>query len=375
VLIGCVINDTTIIMNLIKSNPFRGMNRILTLCFVAVMSLSIVSCDDDDNKPSGQYADGFFVVNEGSFGSGNGTVTHFSDAKVATQDLFGLVNSGRALGDVVQSMTIEDNVGFIVVNNSKKVEVVTASTFESLYTIDGLALPRYVTVDGDLAYITEWVSFTDDGRVSVVDLNTHQVIDKIAAGSGAENILEHDDLLYVSNSFTNTVSVIDRNDRKSIKTITVSDSPGELLLDANGKIWVICGGSFGGNDGALVEIDPSKSRKSADESVVKTIELSLNPGYHKGAISPDGRSLFYFQGKNVYKFDVSATSAPASALITESTATSFYGIGIDPRTKLLYVADDRGFAGAGTVFRYELSGQTVDNFAAGIGPNSFAFHD
>jgi YVTN family beta-propeller protein len=352
-------------------------NRIISLKGVVLIGLSLfaISCDDDDNKPSGQYADGVFVVNEGNFGGANGTVTHFSDANLPTQDLFGLVNNGRALGDVIQSMTIDDNVGYIVVNNSKKIEVVTASTFEYLYTIDGLEMPRYFTVNDGLGYVTEWVSFTGVGRVSVIDLNTHDVVDQINVGSGAESMLIDDDLLYVSNSFTNTVSVIDIEDREVIKTITVAASPSELLEDANGKIWVLCGGSYGGNDGAMVQIDPSKSNQPAAESVVKAIELGMNIGFPKATISPDKLDIFYFTGKKVYKFNVSTTVAPTDAFINEASATSFYGIGIDPKTDVLYVADDRGFTSSGTVFRYNLTGESIDNLTAGIGPNGFAFHD
>jgi YVTN family beta-propeller protein len=366
-------------MNLRMSNPFKlrliTPNRIVALCFLAALSILTVSCDDDDNKPAGQYADGVFVVNEGNFGSGNGTITHFSKSKVTTQDLFGLVNNGLALGDVIQSMIVDDDAAYIVVNNSKKIEVVDAGTFERVGTITGLSLPRYVTIDDGFAYVTEWVSFTDLGRVSVIDLKTNEVIDKITVEAGAENLLKVGGLLFVSNNFTNTVSVIDIEDRVVVKTVTVASSPGELLEDVNGKIWVVCGGSYGGNDGALVQIDADKSNKPNEESVVKTIALDMNLGFPKAAISPDGRNLFYFSGKTVYKFDVTATSAPADAFITETNATNFYGIGIDHKTAVLYVADDKGFSSSGTVFRYELSGPSIDNFTTGIGPNGFAFHD
>jgi YVTN family beta-propeller protein len=348
--------------------------RTRILFCVIVMIAVVSSCDDDDNRPSGEYADGVFVVNEGVFSAGNGSVTHFSDNKVATQNVFGLVNNGRALGDVVQSMLIEDNVGYVVVNNSKKIEVVTASTFESLYTLEGLALPRYIAVDDGFAYVTEWVSFTEPGRVSVVDLGNRAVVDQITVGYGAENILEDDDLLYVSNSFANTVSVIDEASHEVIKTIEVSSSPGELLEDANGKIWVVCGGAFGGNDGALVQIDPSKSKQENAESVIKTIALDMNITY-KAAISPDGTNIFYFTDKEVYRLNISDTAKPNDAFIEETNATSFYGVGIDRRTNVLYVADSKGFAGQGTVYRYQLNGDAIDNFTAGIGAGGFAFHD
>ncbi|MEJ1238934.1 DUF5074 domain-containing protein [Chryseolinea sp. T2] len=361
--------------NWIGTGFSKLMRSVTVLLWVIAVIGVTVSCDDDDNKPSGEYADGVFVVNEGNFGKGNGNITHFSDDKIATQDVFGLVNNGRALGDVVQSMTIEDNIGYVVVNNSKKVEVVTASTFESLYTIEELSLPRYVTVDDDFAYITEWVSFTDPGRVSVVDINKREIVKQITVGYGAENILEDNDLLYVSNSFANTVTVIDTDSREIIKTIEVVASPGELLEDANGKIWVVCGGNYGGNDGALVQIDPSKSKQESEESVVKTISLSINMAYPKAAISPDRTSIFYFTDTKVYRLNITDTTKPSGAFIEGTAGTSYYGIGIDRRTNEIYVADSKAFAGQGTVYRYQLNGDAIDNFTTGIGPGGFAFHE
>lgn len=349
--------------------------HFMRVCLIVITTCFAFSCDDDDKQPKGQYADGVFVVNEGAYTKANGSITFLTRANEPMQDIFAAANNGLALGDVVQSMIIDDNAGYLVVNNSNKLEVVNAGTFESSYRIEGLRLPRYMTTEGGFGYLTEWVSFTDDGRVSVIDLDKHEVVDQITTGSGAENILEDDNLLYVSNNFSNTVSVIDIATREVIKTIEVAWAPGELLEDTNGKIWVLCGGSWGGNDGALVQIDPSRSKQPEAQSVLKTVELGMNVGFPKAAISVDGLSIFYFAGTKVYKFDVNGASPPSDALIDESAATNFYGIGVDPKTNILYVADDKAFSSAGTVFRYELTGTAIDNFASGIGPNGFAFYD
>jgi len=37
------------------------------------------------------------------------------------------------------------------------------------------------------------------------------------------------------------------------------------------------------------------------------------------------------------------------------------------------MADTKSFAGNGTVYRYSLSGTAIDNFTAGVEPNSFEF--
>ena len=48
-----------------------------------------------------------------------------------------------ALGDVAQSMVIQSDRAYVVVNNSNKVEVVSLPHFKSVASIGGLKLPRY----------------------------------------------------------------------------------------------------------------------------------------------------------------------------------------------------------------------------------------
>jgi len=349
---------------------------VLILCAVYCFMLS--SCDDENNQPAGEFEKGVFVINEGNYLDADGTVSFIDpdDASVK-QDLFGSVNNGLALGDVVQSMTIEGDFSYIVVNNSNKIEVVNANTFESIHTIQGLSLPRYfATLDGK-GYVTEWVSYTDPGRVTIIDLENHTSGESITVGYGAENILAHDGLLYVSNNFSNTVSVIDPTEEKVIKTIEVGNSPGTLLLDSQEMVWVMCGGGYDLefnplNDGKLVRLDPEKSQDELAVSVVLSIDLGTNLT-PKAAINKAMDRIFYYNGNSVYNLSTSSHAAPASPLFTEANATGFYGIGVDPQNDLLYLADAKNFAGNGTVYRYTLSGEPVDNKVAGRGPNGFVF--
>ena len=114
--------------------------KLYVLILLAVLSVSFSSCDDDDNKPKGEFEEGVLVVNEGNFQDANGTISHISPDGTVTQDLFGTVNNGLALGDVVQSMTIDGDFAYIVVNNSNKMEVVNANTFEAEYTLKNVSI-------------------------------------------------------------------------------------------------------------------------------------------------------------------------------------------------------------------------------------------
>lgn len=346
--------------------------RVFLFALLAAMSFAVASCDDEDNKPKGAYADGVFVVNEGNFLHADGTVSYINRSSgEVTNDLFGVVNAGRALGDVVQSMTVAGDLAYVVVNNSNKVEVVNANTFEASYTLSGLKLPRYFTTVGNKGYVTEWVSFVDKGRVSVVDLNSHTITGSVTTDYGAENIVEAGGKLFVSNNFTNTVSVIDPATLQVVQTLEVGDSPGNFVKDHQNKLWVICGGGSDANydplnNGRLVQIDV------AAHTVTKTIELNANVS-ETVAINKAGNQLFYYKGKSVYRVNTTDAAGPSAPLLTEAAAVSFYGIGIDPETDILYVADAKAFQGNGTVYTYSTDGSARGTFTVGIAPNNFVF--
>lgn len=345
-------------MNTLKSNV------VFLLLAVAV---SILSCKEDDTKPKGQFETGVFVVNEGGFQHSDGTIAHINKStNQVTQDLFGTMNAGKALGDVVQSMAIDGDRAYVVVNNSNKVEVVNANTFESIATITDLSLPRYFTVYNGKGYVTEWVSFSSPGRVSVIDLQSYTVTENITAGSGADNIIAANNKLFISNNFTNTVTVINPATSTTIQTLEVGDTPGNFLLDSQNKVWVICSGGFGKNNGKLVQIDP------ASNAVIKTIELNARVS-SQAAINRDRNKIYYLKERSIWSINLQDVQSGPALILTEPTAVSLYSLGFDPNAEIFYLGDSKGFAGNGTVFRYSVNGTAVDKLEVGIGPNGFVF--
>lgn len=338
----------------------------------SALSFSLISCHDSDTKPKGQFEKGVFVVNEGNYSDTDGSVSFYNrDNGETTQDLFGLENNGRILGSVVQSMTIDGDLAYVPVNNDKKMEVVNVNTFVSAYTLEDLKLPRYFTVISGKGYLTEWVNFTDSGRVSVIDLNKHTVVSSVKTDYGAENLVGLNGKLFVSNNFTNTVSVIDLSTMKVVKTITVGDSPGAFIVDKNNKLWVLCGGGSDVNyaplnNGTLDMINPSTYE------IEKTIQLNMNVT-PKLVSDKNKENLYFFKGKSVYKIGINDSVIPSGAFISEAAAVGFYGIGVDPSTDIIYVGDAKAFNGNGTVYRYKNDGTAIDNFSSGRGPNGFVF--
>lgn len=336
-------------------------------------SFFLISCGDDDVPVVNDYSEGVFVVNEGNFGEGDGSVTHFSNAtEEVSFNIFRNKNNDKPLGDVVQSMTIFGDNAYIIVNNSHKVEVAEAETMKSIATIENVSLPRYMAANIDKGYLTEWVNFGENGRVAVIDLGSNSVSSTIEVGQGAEYpLLVGNNKLYVTNSFENTISIINTSNGSVEDTLTVANSPGQMVTDANGKVWVICAGGYDANwaplnDGGLYRIDPSSN----------TVEASLSFGSNAGsklAVNPVGDKIYYRIGNVLYSHDINSTEISSSPLITNDEITGLYGLGVDPITGNIYLADNKGFQGNGRVYYYQPDGKFIDSFEAGRGPNGFVF--
>ncbi|MDX2444905.1 MAG: hypothetical protein QNK30_14005 [Bacteroidales bacterium] len=350
--------------------------RLLFLSFVIIFS---ASCNKEESKPLDTgFLHGVFVVNEGGYASNNGSITYIdTDSSLIYYNLFEQVNN-RSTGDVIQSFTVFEDMGFIVANNSQKVEVVDLETFASIGTVLGADYPRYfLGISNNKGYLSDGAF---NGNILVIDLTTFMISGQIVVGNGPENMVQSGDLVFVANSggwtSDSTVSVINSLDDLVVKTLKVGDNPTDMVVDANGKVWVLCKGKvsydqnwnvIGETSSRLMQINPN------DYSITKDFEIGIKGDFFNPvriAISKDGNTIYYVEAEGIYKHTVSDANTSNQVYIKGS----FYGLDLDPKEGIIYALKANGFDADGYLYRYEESGTLVDSIKVGIGPNGANFN-
>ncbi|UOQ78536.1 hypothetical protein MUN84_08280 [Hymenobacter sp. 5516J-16] len=360
--------------------PFSALSSLPSRMLLgSAATLSLLACDPN-NDPTPTEAPiitkSVFVVNEGNFLRSNSDISLFSKESNSIKNplLFTTVNK-RALGDVAQSMAIQDSLGYIVVNNSNKLEVVSLASFRSKATISSLKLPRYfAAASAEKGYVTETVAYGSAGQVSVINLKTNTVTKTIPVGIQPERLAVVGNRLYVTNSGENTVTVINTTTDAVEGTIPVGDSPNSVVVDRNNNVWVLSGGKVVYNPNYTIDFTRttkgSLSQITPGQLTAKTREVEVNTS-SPGRLTINGRrdQLYYVYRGGVYTLAIGDDKLPTTPLIRRS----FYGLGVDPQDNTIY-GGIGSFTAADKVIRYRSTGAAIDSFTVGIGPNGFVFY-
>ena len=344
--------------------------------FLIAIGLMLTSCQNDSIRPNiniGLYEDGYFVTNEGNFGTGNGSISFVSENGAVSNNIFEETNS-FSLGDVVQSMEIINEKAYIVVNNSSKIEVANIDSMTHVATINGLISPRYILqVSDERAYISDW----GIGGIHILDLNTNSIISTISTGQGPEKMLFKDNKAYICNvggfGLDNTVSVIDTENDVLITNINVGDKPNSIVEDANGNIWVLAGGNteYDANWNVVAET-PGELTNINSETYNVDGSIVFEVGDHpKDLIIDDNGTTLYFSNgswsKSVFSFNIYNNMLSTNPII----AKSFYSIGFNDN--YIYGTDVKDYVQNGWTYKYNTNGEVVDSSEVGIIPGGYCF--
>jgi DNA-binding beta-propeller fold protein YncE len=346
------------------------MKYILRPILSGIILASLICCNSEEASPGGEYANGIFIVNEGNFTESNGSIGFYSDVtEIRETDLFEKVNSVKT-GGIIQSIYFYEDKAFIIDQYGSRIEVVDSESFESIATIDhGLNTPRYMVVANGKGYVTNWGNFDDnydlpDSYIAIIDLENYTVTKSLDAGNGAEGLIVFGGDVFVANSYSNTIEVINTLTDEISIALTVPPNPVCFQEDMNSNVWVLSSPYSSGS--ALSKLDLT----------IKTIvtSFSVAPSARSLVINGAGDKLYYLSAPfgteaEVRSLSIESTKDTGEALIT---APNLYGLGIDPESNLLYIGNHNAFQGNGTVLRYNES-LLIDSFESGVAPNGFVF--
>lgn len=353
---------------------FSKLRTTLLFSFIGILPLAFTSCEENEGEEEEIQVEGIYVVNEGQFGNNNGAISLMDPESEDVITGYFEDKNGRTPGDVVQDLSFSDTKGYVVVNNSKKMEIVDKNTFESVDVMNSLSYPRqFLPIDQNKGYLTNGSSADSSrGHVLVIDLNEHMITDSIEVGRGPESMVKVDNKVFVTNSGgfkkDNTVSVIDASSDEVIETVEVGYIPTDMVKDKNNDVWALCKGL-----NALQTGGPTPSnlvKIGSDDYQTDSYELGKisSQGNYLLDIDADGE-LLYFAGENgVYEMNISDSETPSAPVIDRTP----YGLDINPENGNIYCTTT-DFETKGFIYRYDQEYQLKDSTQVGYNPNAVVF--
>lgn len=315
-----------------------------------------------------QYKNGLFIINEGLFNHGNSTISfHHIDSQQTETDVFSVTNN-KPLGDVGFSMIINDDTGFIVVNNSGKIEVVDMHNMKIIKTIEGLISPRFILpVSKTRAYVSSLL----EPKIHILDLESLMITGSLSAGRTAEQMLFLNNLVYAASWSqyahpqinNNQVLIINPLNDVVIDSISVTKEPNSMVIDKDQNIWVLCSGGYNNEESpALLKIN------TENRNIEKILTFSSEWSYpSRLVINNTGDKLYYLDYPNVFRFDYQSESLPVDPFI-DGSGKSFYALEYDSTHDYLIVTDAKDYQQIGTVNIYLNDGTLFREFQSGINP-------
>lgn len=302
----------------------------------AVVSI-LFSCKKDSaviEEPviPGKYENGFFVINEGWYGHGTGSVTFFDLAAGALQDsVFQKENEGKTFdpaSSTVQFATIFNKNLYVVSKVRGPVVVADAMTLKEVGRIAGSASydwRAFVGLDENTGLLSS------SSGIYQVDLKTLKPGDKLAEVSGQTgDMLKAGNYVYTLSQANGAViyNLKDLTVAKKIKGVTLG-----FAQTPDKKVWYTAG-KF------LYSSDPVSLAKDS-------VELPFTPANTWGtwfsspiiASTKDNtvyllKAFSYGGGKELYRYVEGDKASVAKAFITTPDKQSFYkkNLGYNPKT-------------------------------------------
>ncbi|HUW93779.1 MAG TPA: DUF5074 domain-containing protein [Bacteroidales bacterium] len=341
----------------------KYLSKIFVVIALLSSSCDILRDDPDLLFPKGP---GVFILNEGNYLAGNGSLSFYS---LETTEIYGnlfSIKNKRPLGDIPTYMAVDGDRAFIIVNNSGTIEVIDLKTMESLETVTGINSPRQMVIRNRKGYVSSLMS----DKITVIDLDNLVVEGTIEIGCNSEAMIISGNILFAANwSGGSKIVVVDLTDDTVETTVTTGLEPESMVLDKNNRLWVLCTGGYMNEEiPRIIKINAS-TLSVEDELEFRTV--SDNPS--SLTINATGDTLYYID-EGVRRMPVIMPALPEEVLI-ETGGRLFYKLAVSPKNGMIMVTDAIDYLQIGDLLVYDRDGLLVDSEQCGIIPGFMRFQE
>ena len=336
---------------------------------------------------------GFFLLNEGNKGSNKATLDYFDyTTGKYHKNIYAERNPGviKELGDVGNDLRIWGNKLYAVINCSNFVEVMDLETGRH---ISQISIPncRYITFKDNYAYVSSYAGPIEIdpnsrlGYVAKIDTASFEIVGKCTVGYQPEQMAIVGDKLYVANSggyrvpnYDQRVSVIDLNSFQVIKDIdTKAINLHKIEAGPDGKLYVSSRGDYENIRSKTIVIDTRtdelikdlpdlpNSNMSQKDNLLYVLSNDYNEAYHKYTISYN-------------LWDMETDKSLSQNFITDGTEKDIsmpYGIAVNPESGEIFVTDAKNYVTPGKLHCYDKEGKLKWSVTTGDIPAHIAFSE
>ncbi len=298
------------------------------------------------------------ILNEGNFMFGNGSISVI-DKKTGsvTNDVYQSQN-GVPLGDVPQSMIQYNGLGYIVVNNSGKIEVVDLKDFSSVKTISGFTSPRQMTIVNQNPLLA-WVTDLYANKIWEIDLQAGIIQREIPLMGWSENIFYSNSEVFILNKSDSVIHVLDANTGALKTTLNVGGSIIDFKQWSSSELMVLSKKGLYKLDMDLVSFLPVYSFDSSRTALRMAVDTV--------------QELVYFIDNDVFVFDPSSLQPKVEVFLSKSLVFSFYGLEVDSENNSVYVTNTKDFVQKGEVIALDVNGNELAKYLVGVNPQFLVF--
>lgn len=333
---------------------------IFSLLFVA-----LTSCNkNDDNEPIIDPSSAkMLILNEGGYTKVNSSLSAISYDNQTTNDVFKTVNK-KPLGDVGQSILYSGGKYYIAMNNSKKVQVISAADYSLIATITiegNNPIPQYMA---ELSPELIALSDLNEKGLHIINSKTNTVLKKVALPAAGSKMIVYGRKLFVN--IGSGVVVLDIDNLNSSRTINVESLvSAQFALDKNNNIWAI-------GSKTLFKINPNSETVT---SIELAKEISLDSWGARLSIDEKRENLYFNAKTEDYKpqiYQMNIEQPVPKLLFTINNVKALYNMEISPENEIV-VCDALDYAQSGYVFTYKLDGTINKEYKVGIIPQFILF--